>query len=549
VRKYRQRQFSDLIKAYLTYRAFFSTDIPYGREKLKTLVAKIPATMCLCVISQLLAVPERGDSPEIRRGFIRFINDLGVANRGVSHGLTEESLKDYILYTPQGLMMTAKWILAYGVFDRTENVNPDHAVSAVIYLNMIVSDYLGAVDEEDLPFEVARNAYFNKQDDFAAEFIRTLYIVSELAPQKELFDPVEYLDINQDFVNHYGYTIWQYAAVIFGLFSFFIKKDRSIDLSAFVKLQGLFKTTEIAEVADRITADLVMGLDRAKEWAVETLDKEWDFVEIHRKPFLVMDGDAVIPLSLRMLYTRFFLTLKFKIQECYPIEADRKKFLAFYGRLFEVYIEKLIENSMADNQSIKLYPEFEYAGTKSPDMIVKFGAKSLLVIEAKAHHMRKDSIFEMNSGAIWNDVEKMIIEPTRQVRKRLSELLPPNPFIDLCKIQRVYVIVVNLSGIPLNPPLHTKIKEKLSNPEEAKIVGELHLSVDGFERVCGIIEHPKVGSIFNMLDRYLKESIEVEDLFFIEHASTRYRASLIKQYHEECFQRIKDTVGFDIEGQ
>ena len=28
-----------------------------------------------------------------------------------------------------------------------------------------------------------------------------------------------------------------------------------------------------------------------------------------------MDGDAVIPLSLRTLYTRFFLSLKFKIQE------------------------------------------------------------------------------------------------------------------------------------------------------------------------------------------------------------------------------------------
>lgn len=491
-------QFSDLTKTFVTYQDFWG--IEYKEEDLVSFIKLIPAQMCLCVISQLTAFPDMGDTPALRKGFLQFLKDRAIERgngRLIEH--FEGQLKDRVLYSTQGLLASAKWILAYGDFEKEERSDPQFAIISVIYICMIVSDWIGIVPKEELPYDLVRNAQFNHREDWAAELIRTIYICTEIARDKSLYNDEDFVDFNTDFEIHYGFSIWQYASVIFGLYAYFANDNRTINANCFTTLKDLFTKTYLNEIANKITAEMMLHLDDAKSWALASLHEDWDFTLFWQKPFLTIDGQTAIPLFYRTIYSNFFISLKIKIERCYTGQA-KKKFQTFWGKPFEQYLAQLLDASIHGKSAGSLIKEFEYTGKKSPDALVRFGKRRLLAFEAKAMYMRKDSIFYSKIEPIQEEINRLVIDPLCQLHERLAELTPPNEWVDLKLIKDAYLFVVSMSGIPTNPPLEREILVRLKPDLTLPIVrGYYYLSIEDLELLCFLIENPPKGrSIFNL---------------------------------------------------
>jgi hypothetical protein len=535
-------QFSDLTKAFVTYKEFWGHE--YKEEELISFIKTIPARMCLCVISQLTAFPDRGDTPELRNGFLQFLKERAI-ERGyrslVEH--FEDQLKDRVLYSTQGLLASAKWILAYGDFEQEESSDPQFAILAVIYICMIVSDRIGIVSKEDLPYDLVRNAQFNHREDWAAELIRTIYICNEIARDKSLYNDEDFVDFNTDFEAHYGFAILQYASVIFGLYAYFANDARTINANCFTKLKDLFSKTYLNEIANKITAEMMLPLDDAKQWALANLHEDWDFTLFWQKPFLTIDGQTAIPLFYRTIYSNFFISLKIKIERCYTGQA-KKKFQTFWGKPFEQYLAQLLDASIREKSAGTLIKEFEYTGKKSPDALVRFGKRRLLAFESKAMYMRKDSIFYSKIEPIKEEIDRLVIDPLCQLHERLTELTPPNKWVDLTLIKDVYLFAVSMSGIPTNPPLERKILMRLKPDLTLPLVrGYYYLSIEDLELLCSLIENPPKGrSIFNLLDKITQSGLTFHNYILSTYKIRRPR--LIDEKHKEIFKQITETIKF-----
>lgn len=533
-------QFRDLAKTFLTYSDVFG--VRYSEQELIALVQEAPAKMCLCVISQLTAFPDFGDAPELRQGFIEVLRERA-KQQGYASFINhiESTLQDKVLYSTQGLLVTAKWILAYGNFEREEKQDPQAAIMVVIYICMIVSDNLGTVLKEELPYDFVRNTHFNSIGDWGAEIVRTLYICSEIATDISLYDENEFVDFNIDFENFYGFSIWQYASVIFGLYAVFSNDDRVINTYCFLDVQNLFSETRLDEVAKAVVSSMMVSIEEARSWALETLKEDWDFTRFWEKPLLTIDGKTAIPLFYKTLYGNFFISLKIKIERCYSGTA-RSKFHTFFGKPFEQYLTVLLKCSVRDSPAMKLIPEFKYDSKKSPDGLLMIGRRKLFAFESKAKYMHKNSIFFSGKESIHDEINRLIIDPLCQLHDRLEELIPQNDWIDLTSVKEVYLFAVSISSIATNPPLERDIASRLNAYFKLpSIKGYYYLSIEDFELLCSLIEKsPKNKSIFNVLDRAMESGLTFHNYIYTTYKISRPR--LIEEKHQEIFKRIVATI-------
>lgn len=528
--------FSDLLKAYTTYSDLFG--FGYKKEKLIQLIKDAPAKMCLCAISQLLAFPDQADATIVRKGFVEY---LKLMMKGKPYdGLIdfEKKLEDRVLYTPQGLMASAKWLLAYGNFTQEEKAEPESVVFGVIYMCLIVSEYLGQIPKDDLPYDMIRNANFNAQADIGAEIVRTLYVFTELAAEKSLYEN-DFLDINKDFENFFGYSIVQYVSVVFALYAYFGNDKRMINTNCFVEIFDIFKNTALNDIAYKILPEMMVTPEEAKRNALQCIDSDWDYKMFWEKPFLTVDGKTAVPIAYRTLFANSFTALKIKIEKCYSGKMG-DRFRRFFGQVFEKYVFKLLERSVNGKDALTLKGEFNYAGKKSPDALLLFGKRKLFAIEAKGKYMRKPSVFHSDSGSILSEIERLIVEPIYQLNDRLDELISsPKKQIDLTAVKSIYLFSVSVSGIPTNPHIQREInialKEKITL---SQIKGLYWLGIEEFEMLCAVVEHPPKGrSVFKILDRISNNGHSFHNYILISYKVKKPK--LLADLHEEMFNKIK----------
>ncbi|MDF2501118.1 MAG: hypothetical protein K0Q77_1832 [Anaerosporomusa subterranea] len=500
--------------------------------------------MSLCIISQLLAFPDQIDTPQMRQGFIEYMNHMikGKSYEGLLN--IEAKLKDRALYSPQGLMATTKWLLAYGDFEKEETTPPEHAVFGVLYLCLIVSGFLGRVTKEDLPYDMVRNANFNSREDIGADFVRALYICTEVAKDRALYLEHDFVDFNTAFEKYYGYSIEQYTSVIFGLYAYFSNDSRSINANCFVKVIDIFSNTLINDIANKIIEEMMVTPEEARHVALDSLNDDWDFLLFWQKPFLTIDGEAAIPFAYRTLFSNFLIALKIKIEKCLT-GKEKSRFHKFFGKVFEEYVSKVLERSVIDNQSLRMIDEFPYTGKKSPDAMLLFGKRKLFAFEAKGKYMRTPSVFKPETGPVLAEIERLIIEPLYQLHDRLIELIEnPRPHLDFKKIGYIYLFSVSVSGISTNPPIQRAIAQRLTEKFSLPAIkGYYWLSIEEFEMLCSLIEHPPKGrSVFNVLDQITDSGHSFHNYMAFTYKVKRPR--LLEEKHEEMFGKILNANQF-----
>lgn len=546
----------DMVKKYLTYQVL--TGRKYERSELVSYIKTLPVKHLIGIITQLGAFPEKIDDPVIRAGFISFLKTK-ILMILPSETEVDIRLSEYVLYTPQGLLNVCKWLFAYGDFDKEEpNISVEKGIIQVLYLCIIVSDFMGnyAIEKpvkplilpeqvlheirlKRLPYEVLRNIVFNRTEDVASAISRTLFITTNIFQNESLFAPNEFVDGNTNFERYYKYTVLDYISVLFVLFILSQNDNRIIKLNNFSNIEQIFQHTSLFSTATIIARELTLPVKEAKKWALNTLNETWDVSLLAQKPLLTFDGTNYIPLLPRMFTQDIFIKLKIKFENSFEKGKKRRKFTDFWGRPFEKYVEWLAKE-VCNGCTCEFIPEFEYSGKRSPDVILRLNDK-IIAVEAKARYLRTESIFTNSISKVDEDINRMVIEPLKQVHDRINELRQLNKK-DLQNVNEIFLVSVTMGEFPVVPKLEERIKTELDTYFKMSVKGYAHVSIEEYELLCGLIERGE--NIFDIMSKY---SIENRQMgfrdFLITNGFCPGRPNIVTNIFTEKAALITETVG------
>ncbi|WP_339816321.1 hypothetical protein MKZ15_11905 [Paenibacillus sp. FSL R7-0216] len=521
----------DPIAVYATYSDIFGQK--YDKGRLIEIIKALPLGGIFTILSQLNSIEI--ENARIRKNYFSYIT-LNIPNST----FILEKYKDRILYTPQGLLTIWKWLFVYGDFDKiNDEINIDHGINLILYLHLIISDYLYDVnDNKDLVYDFFSNMNFNSQQDVGSSMARACVIYDEISKEDHLFNSKEYIDISRAFMEKYGYSIKEFVAIIFAILTSFINKREIISPSAGINLEKFSLFSPIEKI-ESILMSLSVDIDTIKNWSLENIDNSWNFQLFREKPLLRLDNGIFLSISLSFLYEQIYNQLFFKIRECFS--KDNTQIISFIGRCFEKYVERITEEATRESQiSYELIKEFSFGNDKSPDCMIRLGDK-LLVIEAKSKRPKLDSLINSNPDTIESDLINMIKHPLEQLHNCMKKLYEKShPVVH--GVNEVYLMVVTQATITALPPQISEIYNEVMTLSGVPVKGLYHLDIEEYEWLLAILSNKGAKPIFRILNNKNKLApYSSFKNFALKGSYSRRRLSYINQkflHHTIDFGKI-----------
>lgn len=270
----------------------------------------------------------------------------------------EELRKDKHIISQQILLLLLKNFFIYGKCLPTKaNKVTAEVYQRIINLCLMITEKCNYFIESpsfDANNFIYCNYHVNRSKNIAAAFVRTYYMLEVLNPQKDLFLDVEreYKNYNQAYFDKYGFGILETLSILFWEMRAYIgtEKERLSYTPIWKTVDEVYGETPLNRTADEVIKLLSMKPSQYKEWAEKSAERIWDFTSFLSKPFIIDENKRYVSISEYTLENAFFENIFWLIRDCYPL--NDKSSMAFYGRLFEKYIQKLSE---AATLNIKIY--------------------------------------------------------------------------------------------------------------------------------------------------------------------------------------------------
>ncbi|WIT27484.1 hypothetical protein [Bacillus phage SPbetaL6] len=497
-------------------------------EEIQKLFKRVPFRTTCLFLSKMST--EKINEKQIKLSFLNHIKQN--PNQKAALKSFEKTLMEYTVFSPQTILQFWKYLISYGDPEYNEEIPNITFSSMMVFLSMIINDTFGSTSKSELTSEVFSNGIFSYNHHFGVALARTNYIYTTLASNKENFNEKDYLDINKDFYEKYGYTINEYISVWFGFITAFLDPFQKDNWPQ--KLM-YFNKTKLYPIAQEILGEEGQTINEAKVFSTDTLNKPWDFSSFISKPLLLLNNQEFLPLSLYLIKKEFFYRLFYKVREIYP--RDDERFLSFFGKPFEIYAQNLLEESLCPNLNYKFVKSFKYGvnGNKdSPDIMLRLGNR-LIVIEVKSLRLSFRTVFESTNKFVEKDINRLIINPLKQASSRVKEMFDFGlEYVD--GVDELDFIILGNGNIPKIKGHKDSIKREIE-PHLSKLPVTVksynYLSIEEFEYFCSLTEKKK--PVFKVLERYFNETELLENFKnFLNHNSYRLikPAKLDKLYRE-----------------
>lgn len=526
------------MKTYMTYKELFGFN--YDKKELIELIFTLPLGGLFQILSQLGSFHGVLEHKEIREDFIQFLESAGVDKYVNVHVKLQESL----LYTPQGLLTVWKWLLAYGDKEKlTMGIDLRVGVNIILYLCLIVSDYLYVETTDGVGNEMIRNFDFNASEDMRSSIARTWCIYNELARDSSLYNPKTFVNFHSDFQTRYGFGIEEYLSTMFGLSALFVNNTKKFIPNWQQNLDKAFSNTLLADGFRNIVDPLLFDFDHGQKWALDILDSPWDFRLLYDKPLFLTGDKTFIPVMPSLLFKKAFLRLFFQVRRCYP--SSDKRFFNFMGEPFEKYAILLMQEACKTSTlPYQVIPEFEYGkgnSKKSPDVMLKLGNK-LLVVEVKNKTMTAASLIDGIPSAVEKDKKKLVLDPLVQAHDALKDLIKEKA-VDILDVDEIYLMVVLSENFPSLPPFERSIGEEINKRMELPIKAHFHLDIEEYELLCYLVSRPNGRQIFKILNNKANLYPELPFKTFLHQSRLpTKRLKFVQEKSLQAFNQMKQIL-------
>ncbi len=250
-----------------------------------------------------------------------------------------------------------------------------------------------------------------------------------------------------------------------------------------------------------------------------------------------MGENEYISISDITLVNAFFEKIFWLIRDCYS--EDDSRAMAFFGRLFERYIQDATED-VCKNDYIYI-DEFEFKVRrdirKSSDAYIRKG-KDLLVVEAKGFSVLVDCMAK--NEKIENNNKKLFVKPVLQADACLNEIIDKKEEFD--GIEEAFIISVTLDNINAVPNYYNAIQKEISESKKCELVCYYYnFSIEEYEMLLYLIENGT--DIFFVLREYFSEGMLAPFSNYIrEKDSTIDMTEFMNKNYKEVADKMKSML-------
>lgn len=528
---------SKRIKVFLTYSELFGSTVPV--DKIKKEIGELSQHNALKVLSLLnsLSIESRKELLHRHKALLN----------------PESEFIDAVdIYDNSNILFAVKWFIAFGNNKKIckHHNNPRQFVTDIFDLLLKISDHIdNDIDSNGIDEIYTRIALFDRDNSVDRALLRQFLIFNTYAKDPSLFNPAEFLDINVDFENYYGYSINDYISVLFTSHQRLIKSSITIDdLYKFEKLgidlNKYFSQMKNSQKSILILNDVMKEPEMLRTEALKSVDNFYDNEYLLSNPILKIDGLG-LPLSLQLLNLSLFDGVFFKILSCYSDNQKLvAKFFTFFGRLFEIYVSKLLESSVNESDiPYKFVNEFKFTHQKikSSDCYLKLN-RSLLVIEAKSGRITKQSKVQTSQKTMQKDFTKFIKTPIEQADNALRKIKSSTNFF--ADVNKVFILSVTYNSFPKSPSFYESFltKEFTSQlSKEVKIVDQLGLSE--LECIAYLISIYKKSVFSFIVEKSRYDKFSPYQNFFYYRNGPYYRTLYQESALQNALRSIKSYFG------
>lgn len=460
--------------------------------------------------------------------------------------------KDKHIISLQMLLILLKKVIIYGDYSTLEKDDYKISIddySTIVKLQLLVDEEFDQQFDEDavdMNHFVYGTFHVNYDRNVASEFLRSYYIFERLTKGKNIFDidvQKEYRNYYAAFYEKYGYTPTQYLSLLFWeLSGYYPPKNALIYNNIWRNIEKIYGKTGMREVGGAVISDLSQKVIDYQPWAKETENRMWDFRGFIGFPFLNDSRGNYISISEYTLKNTFFEKLFWMVKECYPQE-DRA--MAFYGRLYERYIQDLTESAIRKTSNLLYIPEFEYEinknKKKSSDAYIREGEK-LLIVEAKGYSILINSLIANED--IQRNNEKLFVNPIIQADTRFYEIDANYDRFD--GIKTVYILSVTMDSVSAVPSYLYEIhKEIFLKKKSGKTKYVYNLNIEEYEMLMYLAENNI--SIFDILTDYFNEKNIVPFVTYLhKHIKGKIKMTeFMNTIYQEASKTMKSLYEFE----
>ena len=536
----------------LVYSDIFEGSIPDIKEEIKKFdLGKAISIICELLAVRNMTVKQIMDVPYIGKTEVEIPYQL-ILKREFCNIRPQNSQelfsdgrmkKNRHIIALQPMLILLKTFLAYSDEVSVQNTTfevTEKDYAEIIRLQLIVADNMQYRDSKQFDADnfIYCNYHVNNDHNVAAEIVRSYYMLEKLDCDIDLFpDDVkgEYKDYRGVFKTKYGYSIAEYIFSIFRELELYIGRENYISYKSFwLNPIDVYAGTNMTEIARNVLKNLSTNISELRTWCVNTIDEPWNFKIFLETPFIASDNEKYITISEYTLKNSFFENLFWNIKACYPETENR--IMAFYGRLYERYIQDHIENLLLGSSDYRYISEFSYGrrnGRKSSDAYIKKGTK-LLAIEAKGFSVLFDSIL---NKSIERNLEKLYIKPILQADTAFANNTDRDDFSDVTELYIVSVTMDNINAVPnyvnkcikiINEKKHTAVLKAFFN-----------FSIEELEMLLFTIENGE--DAFELLaDYFLNENLMPFSNYIRQRTDKSITmTSFMKKIYEEFTSEMK----------
>ena len=455
--------------------------------------------------------------------------------------------KDVHIISVQMLLLLLKRIIQYGNYETLNNT--EYEVSQedyrkIIQLQLVVAEEISQKhlkNEFDVNHFLYSTYHLNYQRNVTHEFLRMYYMMEKISREKNKLDDdvqKQYRDYYTAFTVKYGFTPTQYSSLLFGeLGTYYLDVNGLVYCSIWRNIEKVYGQIKEKELITQVIRTLSQSVETYFDWATETEDQEWDFSRFFEFPFIVDKCGQYISVCDITLRNAFFEKIFWLIRVCYP--EDDSRAMAFFGRLFEKYIQAITQNATCGEY--EYIAEFKFKPKKkeikSSDAYVRKGG-NLLVVEAKGFSVLLDCMTK--NEKIEKNNRKLFIDPVLQADMCLSTVIADKP--EFSGVEVAYIIAVTMDNINAVPDYYNEIH---TNVEKEKVCEKtkyyFNFSIEEYEMLMYLLEHGN--DIFTLLsDYYDNERLKPFSNYLQENYGEIGMTTFMDKIYQEAVGRMKDLL-------
>jgi len=372
----------------------------------------------------------------------------------------------------------------------------------------------------------------------------------------------EYVNLAHVFQDPTGLALVEYEALCFGALSRCMK----IDLAAFKASPGVFLLSANNFQSTALPGDKVERFFDEVSATVETFRSDFtaketalvDFTRFRDKP-LVRHGDTLFPLDLGLLAEKIETGPFWRVLTGLPDDHNKKRLHAFWGALFEEYLNWLFSGSVDGNLNIYHHsPKYVSDGSQACDGIIRCGSVAV-VMEYKGSTFTARGKYGGSGDLLVDEIKKKLVKAEKE-KKGVTQLADAihrmfsrsNPArvegIDLSSVRTVFPVLVTRDEIGgtmlvnylLNKEFQQVLHKKRVRPH--RVTPLFCLTADEVEYISAYLRTVRFSDILQ--DRYNADASLKMPLAFLELPSLagNLRNDLLKHEFEGFANGVKEAL-------